>query len=167
MFIQHQVYGSRILNVNYSVATNRAYGSHILNVNIRLRVDFLSVIRYNSTVRYPHGGMLMNTSRSSRRDFLKTTAATAAGAALASAAPTTSRSHRKFVIGMMGTGGRGTWLLTEELGIRLHRDAQAAERRYRRGPPFHAAMPDGQHRPPRRQPAARVRRQDGILPERS
>ena len=60
----------------------------------------------------------MQVSRSNRRDFLKAAAGVAVGAAVASAAPTTSRSSRKFVIGMMGTGGRGTWLLTEELGKR-------------------------------------------------
>jgi len=60
----------------------------------------------------------MQASRSNRRDFLKAAAGVAVGAAVASAASTTSRSSGKFVIGMMGTGGRGTWLLTEELGKR-------------------------------------------------
>ncbi len=57
----------------------------------------------------------MHTSRSNRRAFLRSTAGAAAASVATVAAAARSPSERKFVLGMMGTGGRGTWLLTEEL----------------------------------------------------
>ena len=64
----------------------------------------------------------MNTPKTNRRQFLKGAAGVAAATALTSgvarAAATTKPA--KFVIGMMGTGGRGMWLLTEELVKRPH-----------------------------------------------
>ncbi|MBI4579583.1 MAG: Gfo/Idh/MocA family oxidoreductase [Planctomycetes bacterium] len=56
-----------------------------------------------------------------RRDFLGYSAATAAVVAGASRATAQSAAGRpvsansKIVVGMMGTGGRGTWLITEDL----------------------------------------------------
>ena len=58
----------------------------------------------------------MPASHTNRREFLKTGLAatvTAAGARAAFAKPTDLGPNEKFVIGMVGTGGRGTWLLRE------------------------------------------------------
>ncbi|UCD30142.1 MAG: Gfo/Idh/MocA family oxidoreductase [Planctomycetota bacterium] len=64
----------------------------------------------------------MKSESLTRREFLNRTAGTATGAATASAiitskAPAAGGSG-KFVIGMMGTGGRGNWLLGMELAKR-------------------------------------------------
>jgi predicted dehydrogenase len=62
----------------------------------------------------------MSDARSNRRDFMKSAAVVTVGTALS---PSWSRAaatapSKKFIIGMMGTGGRGTWLLQHELARR-------------------------------------------------
>ena len=61
----------------------------------------------------------MNADPINRRQFLRQVAATggltAAAAALPSGARAATSTDRKIVIGIMGTGGRGTWLLEQDL----------------------------------------------------
>jgi len=68
----------------------------------------------------------MDIPKTNRRQFLKGAGQAAAGLAAVTAvaggrsqAASTAKPVQ-FVIGMMGTGGRGTWLLTEELVKRQH-----------------------------------------------
>ena len=60
----------------------------------------------------------MDNPKPNRRQFLKAAATVAAGTTLMPSPSRAATTGKKFIVGMMGTGGRGTWLLKEELAKR-------------------------------------------------
>jgi len=61
----------------------------------------------------------MANPKPNRRQFLKAATTVAVGTTLAPSRSRAATTGKKFIVGMMGTGGRGTWLLEKELAKRL------------------------------------------------